>query len=137
MVNANSFDAKTHACTGLLGDFADPVVQLHAGHRAAGRRERRAGPVDFDLAAESAHPQAPVPDAGIQPVAQPQPFQLGDRTRRQPVAAGLVAGKVAESMTRTSMPARAAQAAAADPAGPAPTTTTSALGSMLTSMLVE
>src|SRR6201993_3673946 len=35
-----------------------------------------------------------MPDAGIQPVAQPETFQLGDRARRQPVAAGLVAGKV-------------------------------------------
>src|SRR6201996_9536493 len=35
-----------------------------------------------------------MPDPGVQPFTQAQPFQLGDRTRRQPVAAGLVAGKV-------------------------------------------
>src|ERR1700737_3634510 len=94
MVHTNRFDAEPHPRTGVLGDFADPVVELDAGHRAAGRRERRAGPVDFDLAAEPAHAQPAMPDSGIQPVAQPQPFQFGDRARRQPVAAGLVAGKV-------------------------------------------
>ena len=41
------------------------------------------------------------------------------------VAAGLVAGKVAASARTTSRPARADHAAAADPAGPAPTTSTS------------
>src|SRR5271168_1853949 len=35
-----------------------------------------------------------MPDPGIQPFAQAQPLHLGDRPRRQPVAAGLVAGKV-------------------------------------------
>src|SRR6201996_7229412 len=94
VMNTNSFDAKSHPGAGFLGDFANPVVQLDAGHRATGRRERRAGPVDLDLAAESAHPQAAMPDPGIQPFAQPQPLQLGDRARRQPVAAGLIAGKV-------------------------------------------
>ncbi len=94
MVDTNSFDAESHARAGFLGDFANPVVQLDAGHRAAGRRERRAGPWHLDLAAEPAHPQAAVPDPGVEPFAEPQPFQLGDRPRRQPVAAGLVAGKV-------------------------------------------
>src|ERR1700761_9629087 len=94
VMNTNSFDAKSHPGAGFLGDFANPVVQLDAGHRATGRRERRAGPVDLDLAAESTHPQAAMPDPGIQPFAQPQPLQLGDRARRQPVAAGLSAGNV-------------------------------------------
>src|SRR5581483_3382405 len=94
MMYSNRFDAEPHLSTGVLGDFADPVVQFDAGHRAAGRRERRAGPVDFHLAAEPAHPQAPMPNPGIQPVTQPQQFQLRDRTRGQPVAAGLVAGEV-------------------------------------------
>src|ERR1700722_3169341 len=94
MMNTNSFDTKSHAGTGFLGDFANPVVQLDTGHCAACRRERRAGPVDLDLAAESAHPQAAMPDPGIQPFAQAQPLQLGDRARRQPVTAGLVGGKV-------------------------------------------
>jgi heptaprenyl diphosphate synthase len=35
-----------------------------------------------------------MPDPGIQPRAQPQPFQLDDRARGQPVAAGLVPRKV-------------------------------------------
>src|SRR6202167_2545495 len=91
MVNSNGFSSQQHARSGILGDFADSVVQLEAGHRAASRRERRAGPVHLQFAAESAHPQSTVPDAGIQPVAQPQPFQLGDRARCQPIAAGLVA----------------------------------------------
>ena len=77
MMNAYSFDAKPHARAGVFGDFADPVVQLDAGHRAAGRRERRAGPFDLDLAAESAHPQAAMPDPGVQPFAQTQPFEGG------------------------------------------------------------
>ena len=77
-----------------------------------------------------------MPDAGVEPFAHPQSFQLGDRPRRQPVTAGFVAGEVRRSMTSTSRPARAAHAAAAEPAGPAPTTTTSALLSMLTSMFV-
>src|ERR1700739_843427 len=34
-----------------------------------------------------------MPNAGIQPVTQPQPFQLGDRARCQPVTASLVAGE--------------------------------------------
>src|SRR6202000_556580 len=51
-------------------------------------------PVDLDLAAETAHPQAAMPDPGVQSFAQAQPFQLGDRPRRQPLAAGLVAGKI-------------------------------------------
>ena len=40
-------------------------------------------------------------------------------------------------LPETMMPRRPAQAAAAEPAGPAPTTTRSALESMLPSMLVE
>src|SRR6201985_2574243 len=93
-MSTNNFDAESHTRTGFLGDFADPVVQFDAGHRATGRRERRAGPVHLDLAAKSAHPQAAMPDPGVQPFDQAQPLQLGDRTRRQPVAAGLVAGEV-------------------------------------------
>src|SRR5205823_11046727 len=58
-------------------------LQLDAGHCAAGRRERRPGPLHFDLATEPAHPQAAMPDPRIEPFAQPQAFQLGDRTRSE------------------------------------------------------
>ena len=65
-----------------------------------------------------------MPDAAVEPLAQSQLFQFGDRARRQPVTAGLVAGKAGRVDDEHVGPARAAQAAAADPAGPAPTTTT-------------
>ena len=53
----------------------------------------------------------------------------------RPSPHALSRGNWAESITSTSRPLRAAQAAAADPAGPAPTTTTSALMFMYPSML--
>ena len=74
-MHRNGFRPKQHPRPGILGAFADAVVQLEAGHRAAGRRERRAGPVDFQLAAESAHPQSAMPDAAIEPIAETQSFQ--------------------------------------------------------------
>src|SRR6202044_1039163 len=94
MMDTNSFDAKTHTRPRILGDLANPVVQLDAGHRASGRRERRSWPVHLDLAAEAAHPQAAMPDPGIEPVAQAQPLKLGDRARRYPITTGLFARKV-------------------------------------------
>ena len=36
---SNGFGAEQHARPGFLGDFADPVVELEAGYRAAGGRE--------------------------------------------------------------------------------------------------
>ena len=53
----------------------------------------------------------------------------------RPSPQALSRGNWAESITSTSRPLRAAHAAAAEPAGPAPTTTTSALVFMLPSML--
>jgi hypothetical protein len=93
MMNSNCFRAKQHPCTGVFGHFADPVVQLQAGHRTAGRRERRAGPVNLHVAAEPAHLQAAVAEVDVQPVGQAQPLQLGNRARRQAVAAGFVTGE--------------------------------------------
>ena len=136
MMNADRFDAESHPCAGFFGDFADPVVEFDAGHRAAGGRERRAGPFT------STSPPNPLirrPRCRIRASSHsPSPSRSSSATARgvSPSPQALSRGKFAASMTSTSRPALAAHAAAADPAGPAPTTTTSALLSMLTSMLV-
>ena len=94
MLHINRFDAQQHLGAVVGGDRADPVVEFDAGHRAAGRRERRARPFDFHVGAEPGHPQAPVPDPAVQPRAEAEQLEFGDRARGQPVAAGLVAGKL-------------------------------------------
>ena len=97
------------------------------GTALLGRRERRAGPVDLDVGAEPGHPQAAVRGCARRATGR-GPSSCSSATARgvRPSPHALSRGNVAESITSTSRPPRAAQAAAADPAGPAPTTTTSA-----------
>ena len=56
--HVNGFDAEHHLRAVVDGDQPDPFVELGAGHRAARRRERRAGPRHLDVGAEPGHPQA-------------------------------------------------------------------------------
>ena len=94
MVHINGFDAQQHLRAVVDGDHADAVVELGARHRAARRRERRAGPRDLDVGAEARHPQPVVRDPAVEPRAEPEQLHLRDGARGQPVAAGLVAGEL-------------------------------------------
>ena len=128
MLDANGFDAEQHLGAVVDGDQADALVEFGAGDGTAGRRERRARPLDLDVGAEARHAQSAVAHLAVQPRAEPQQFEFGDRARGETVAARLVPR---ELLPRRS-PARrdrwrAAHAAAAEPAGPAPITTTSAV----------
>ena len=135
MLHINGFHTQQHLGALVGGHHPDAVVELGARHRAADRRERRARPLDFDVAAEPDHPQPAVLHAALEPRAEPQPLQLRDRARGQAVAAGLVAGELRGVDDQHVAPGATAHAAAAEPAGPAPTTTTSARVSMPPSML--
>ena len=95
------------------------TAEPQAGRRAARPRQQQ-------RLAEAVRPQPVVDGVGAQPVAR------GPSRCSSPIARGvspsphvLSRGKTAASTSTTSSPARALHAAAADPAGPAPTTRTS------------
>ena len=48
----------------------------------------------LDVGPEARHPQPVMRDPAVEPWPEAEQFHLGDRARRQPVAAGLVAGEL-------------------------------------------
>ena len=94
MPRVNGFCAEQHLGAVIGGHHPDAVVELDARHRAADRRERRTGPLDFDVASEPDQPQPAVLHAPFEPRPEAEPLQLQHRARGQAVAARFVAGKL-------------------------------------------
>ena len=101
--------------------------------RSRGREHRVLGPLQLerDAVGDGAQPVVAVVVASSRS-SSPMSCELLDRPRREPVAAGLLAGKRFVRRTTTSWPASASQYAAAAPAGPPPTTRTSWRSCVLT-----
>jgi heptaprenyl diphosphate synthase len=94
MSHVNDFHAQKHLGAFVGGHHPDAIVELCPWHRAANGRERWAWPVDFNVTTETHEPKPPVLHAAVEPRAKAETLELEDRTRRQTVAAGLVAGKL-------------------------------------------
>src|ERR1700752_2421508 len=90
MPDVNGFHAHQHLGAFVGGHHPDAVVELRAAHRAAHRRERRTGPLDFHVTAEPHQEQPAVLHAALEPRAEAQPLQLQDRSWGQAIAEGLV-----------------------------------------------